>query len=346
MWSAWSPIASVLSVPSNVISEMIWCGFIVPCRVSRRWIVELGDRARALVADDRDAVDRRDVDGVAGRVLGDVARGGQVAVAALERGDRRLEARRGEELERREHAAVDLPGLDVAPAAAVDLDARVVERRAGRAPPCSSAGSGRSTGRRRPGRRTGSCPRRGRSRSTRAASSRRGSASGRSAGRRGRPGGSRRACAARRSSAVLPMRPRIVPATTREPFSSGLSRDVRAVEAEDAREVALEASRRRRCGRVRSNTCWAPPASAAFVRRGLANRRCLAALPVGWLAPSRAGRLLDAAGAALRPPALGRARGRGRGVRRGRGRRRVLVGQLELRLRSRAWRPCAPSGAG
>ena len=25
--------------PRTVISEMIWCGFIVPCRVSRRWIV-------------------------------------------------------------------------------------------------------------------------------------------------------------------------------------------------------------------------------------------------------------------------------------------------------------------
>ena len=32
-------MANVLSVPANVISEMIWCGFIVPWRVSRRWIV-------------------------------------------------------------------------------------------------------------------------------------------------------------------------------------------------------------------------------------------------------------------------------------------------------------------
>ena len=39
MWSSWSPIANVLSVPSKVISEMIWCGFIVPWSVSRRWIV-------------------------------------------------------------------------------------------------------------------------------------------------------------------------------------------------------------------------------------------------------------------------------------------------------------------
>ena len=62
----------------------------------------------------------------------------------------------------------------------------------------------------------------GRSRSTRAASSRRGSASGRSAGRRGRPGGSRSACAGRASGRVLPIRPRIVPPLTREPFLSGL----------------------------------------------------------------------------------------------------------------------------
>ena len=38
MWSAWSGSESVLSAPSNVISEMIWCGFIVPCSVSSRWI--------------------------------------------------------------------------------------------------------------------------------------------------------------------------------------------------------------------------------------------------------------------------------------------------------------------
>ena len=32
-------MASVLSAPSKVISEMIWSGFIVPWSVSRRWIV-------------------------------------------------------------------------------------------------------------------------------------------------------------------------------------------------------------------------------------------------------------------------------------------------------------------
>ena len=61
------------------------------------------------------------------RVLGHVARGRHQRVAALEGGDRGLEARRGEELERREHAAVDVAGLDVAAAAVVDADPRIVE---------------------------------------------------------------------------------------------------------------------------------------------------------------------------------------------------------------------------
>ncbi len=69
---------------------------------------EVGDRARALVADDRHAVDGGDVDGGARGVLGHVARRGQVAVAAAQGGDRRLEAGGGEVLERGEHAAVDL----------------------------------------------------------------------------------------------------------------------------------------------------------------------------------------------------------------------------------------------
>src|SRR3954470_9299690 len=79
------------------------------------------------MADDRDPVDRRDVDGGAGRVLADVARRSEVAVAAVQRADRRLEAARGEELERREHAAVDVARLDVAAAAGVDPDVRAVE---------------------------------------------------------------------------------------------------------------------------------------------------------------------------------------------------------------------------
>ena len=39
MWSAWSGIEYVLSVPANVIREMIWCGFIDPWRESSRWMV-------------------------------------------------------------------------------------------------------------------------------------------------------------------------------------------------------------------------------------------------------------------------------------------------------------------
>src|SRR4051812_2073583 len=88
---------------------------------------DVGDRARALVADDRDPVDRGDVDGVARRVLADVARRREVAVAAVQRADGRLQTAGGEELERREDAAVDVSGLDVAPAAVVDLDVRAVE---------------------------------------------------------------------------------------------------------------------------------------------------------------------------------------------------------------------------
>ena len=150
-----------------------------------------------------------------------------------------------QELERREHAPVDAPAADVRAAAAVDLDARVAAARAPRAPPCPSAGSGRSSAPCRRGRRTGSCPWRGRSRSTRAASSRRGSASGRCAARRGRPGGSRTGRAARRVSDVLPMRPRIVPPMTFEPTFSCSQLDVLGLQAEVVDEVALERRRAR-----------------------------------------------------------------------------------------------------
>src|SRR4051812_17595339 len=92
---------------------------------------DVGDRARALVAVDVDAVDRREVDRGAGGVLGHVARRGQVAVTALHRGDGRLQAGGGEELERRKHAAVDRAGADVLAAAVVDRDALVGEHAAG-----------------------------------------------------------------------------------------------------------------------------------------------------------------------------------------------------------------------
>src|SRR6185436_14006501 len=71
--------------------------------------------------------DRGDVDRGAGRVLADVARRRQVAVAAVQRADRRLQAAVGEELERGEHPAIDVARLYVAPAAAVDLDRGAVE---------------------------------------------------------------------------------------------------------------------------------------------------------------------------------------------------------------------------
>ncbi len=106
---------------------MIWCGFIVPCRVSSRWIVSSVIEPGALVAHDRHAVDRGDVDRRARRVLGHVARGRQVGVAAAQRGDGRLEPGGDEELERGQHAAVDLAAADVRAPAAVDLDVRVGE---------------------------------------------------------------------------------------------------------------------------------------------------------------------------------------------------------------------------
>src|SRR5213593_4094028 len=58
-------------------------------------------------------------------MLGDVARSGVVAVPALERCDRRLQAGGSQELERREHASIDLPRADVGTPAGVEVDARV-----------------------------------------------------------------------------------------------------------------------------------------------------------------------------------------------------------------------------
>ena len=79
------------------------------------------------MARDRDAVDLRDVDGVAAEVLGDVALAGQVGVAAFQRRNRGPETGHLQELERREHAAVDLARLDVLAPAGVDADVRVGE---------------------------------------------------------------------------------------------------------------------------------------------------------------------------------------------------------------------------
>src|SRR5207249_2146916 len=78
-----------------------------------------------LVAEDRDVVDLCDVDRVAGGVLRHVPRRGQIAVTAFERGDGRVQSRRDEELERGEHASVDLARADVVAAARIDVDVRV-----------------------------------------------------------------------------------------------------------------------------------------------------------------------------------------------------------------------------
>src|SRR5829696_5857789 len=77
----------------------------------------LGDAAALLVAHDRDAVDARDVDARAHRVVR--------AVAGLEARYGGPQADLGQVLEHRQHAPVDLPGPDVVAAAGVDLDAVV-----------------------------------------------------------------------------------------------------------------------------------------------------------------------------------------------------------------------------
>ena len=113
--------------------------------LQRQHVVDqfVGHRPRALVAGHRSAVDDGDIDRVAGAVLGDVAGGGEEAVAAFERGDRQFEAFRAQVLEHRQDAAVDLAGGDVFAAAGVD-------REAGRRPaPASAAPPWRAAGRRR-----------------------------------------------------------------------------------------------------------------------------------------------------------------------------------------------------
>ena len=87
----------------------------------------LGDRARALVSEHRDAVDLGDVDRVARGVLGDVARGRVDGVAALQRGDGEPVALGDQVLHQRQDAAVDLARGDVLAAARVDLEPRVGE---------------------------------------------------------------------------------------------------------------------------------------------------------------------------------------------------------------------------
>ena len=200
------------------ISEMIWCGLHRALQLEQVVDHRLGDRARALVAEDRDAVDLGDVDRVAGRVLADVAGGGADAVAALERGDRQPEAagRRGTRASPGRGGRSGRCGCRRGRTRRSRCRGSASTRRSSCAFDISRtwptlAASGR----------TGSCRRRGRSRSPRAASSRRGSASGRSAARR-LPAGriAKWRCGASPSSA-WPISPRTVPATTFEPLRSG-----------------------------------------------------------------------------------------------------------------------------
>ena len=160
----------------------------------------------------------RDVDGVAGAVLRDVARLREVAVAAAQRADGGAQPRLRQVRERRQHAPVDLPGGMSCAAAGVDVDALVGQHALLEQRLRAAAGSGRSSGRRAARSRRS----RGRSRWPRAASSRRGSASGRSGARRGRPAGSRSRGAAPRRPAAAPTRPMTAPPRTRAPaFARG-----------------------------------------------------------------------------------------------------------------------------
>src|SRR5687768_7800640 len=79
------------------------------------------------MAEDRNAVELRDVHRVAGTVLRDATRLRQAAVSALQARHRRPEAGSGEELERRQHATVDAPLGDVKAPALIDVDVRIGE---------------------------------------------------------------------------------------------------------------------------------------------------------------------------------------------------------------------------
>ena len=304
---------------------MIWSGFIVPCSVSSRWIVSSVIEPAPWLPTDRDAVDRGDVDRVAGRVLGHVARGRQEPWPHLSEVTvgRRPEAARNSSVASTRRSI--WPVADVVAAAVVDVDPRVGEHAPDERLLAHQQDLADRRVARRRRRRTGSCRRRGRSRSTRAASSRRGSASGRCAGRRGRPGGSRTAGAARGGSSFLPRRPRIVPATTRAPGRRRLSWTSLRPRPKTAGSSPRSSSRRRscRCARTPAGRRRRPRRSG---RVGLANRRCfvgtagLRALATVLRGPLRFG-------LRLRPARLGRRRG-GRGG--GRGGRGVALRQLEL----------------
>src|SRR4051812_39129311 len=68
------------------------------------------------------------------------------------------------------------------------------------------------------------------------------------------------------------MRPRIVPATTREPFLSGLVTKSRA-----SRPIGADSD----CTKEAPASCALPPAAIALGREGRANRRCLTGMAAG-----------------------------------------------------------------
>ena len=166
-------------------------------------------------------------------------------MAALQRGDRQLEALRDQVLEHRQDAAVDLAGGDVFAAAFVDVEALV-----GEDPLLQRLlGEQQDAGAAEVGGEAGSCPWRGRSPSPRAASSRRGSASGRSAARRVPAGRIEKLMWGSTPSAPPPIRASTVPAITFEPTLRVPSAPL-AAGAVDA--VALGLRLVARCGAARA----------------------------------------------------------------------------------------------
>ena len=79
---------------------------------------EVGDRPGALVARQRDAVDRRDLDRVAAVGGAGAPPAPTLALPAVQRADGRLQPAAREEREHREHAVVDEAGGDVVAGAA------------------------------------------------------------------------------------------------------------------------------------------------------------------------------------------------------------------------------------
>ena len=187
MWSSWSASAKRAAVAGGAVE--IHERDDLPRRVGQgqgEQVVDgvLGDRARALVAEDRHAGEHRHVDGIAARVAGDVAGRRQVRVVALQRADVRRVVEVAEVEHRRDDLRVDAArGEVVAVTAPGRSSGRRGSVRLGAASRPAARARGRSGPPRRRTRRPGG-PRRG-------ASGRRRSTGGRRRRSRRRQDGSR-----------------------------------------------------------------------------------------------------------------------------------------------------------